>query len=54
MGRPTDNPKIRKVQAKIDEDTSAILTQYCAEKVVSESEAIRRGIRKLAYDLKKE
>lgn len=54
MGRPTDNPKIRKVQAKIDEDTSAILNKYCMQEEVSESEAIRRGIRKLADDLKTE
>ena len=44
MGRPTDNPKIRIVHAKIDEDTSAILDMYCEDKQVNNSEAIRRGI----------
>ena len=48
MGRPTDDPKIRFIQARLDEDTSAILNMYCDKKGVTESEAIRRGIRKLA------
>lgn len=52
MGRPTNNPKIAKVQAKIDEDTKAILALYCEQEGISESEAIRRGIRKLGEDLK--
>ena len=51
IGRPTDNPKVARVQAKLDEDTRAILTMYCEEKRVTESEAIRRGIRKLGDDL---
>lgn len=54
MGRPTDNPKIRIVHAKIDEDTSAILDMYCEDKQVNNSEAIRRGIRKLADDIGEE
>lgn len=52
IGRPTDNPKIRRIQAKIDEDTSGILYAYCEQEIVSESEAIRRGIKKLADDLR--
>jgi hypothetical protein len=47
MGRPTDNPKVRCVQAKLDEDTSAILISYCKDTGVTESEAIRKAIRKL-------
>lgn len=54
LGRPTNNPKIARVQAKLDEDTRAILTMYCEEKKVTESEAIRRGIRKLGEDLGEE
>lgn len=53
MGRPTDNPKIRRVQAKLDEDTSAILSEYCEQEQVTESEGVRRGVRKLSDDLKK-
>jgi len=52
LGRPTDNPKIRRVQAKIDEDTSSVLEMYCQQESVTESEAIRRGIRRLFEDLK--
>ena len=47
MGRPTDNPKVRCVQAKLDEDTNAILTRYCKDAGVTESEAVRRAIRGL-------
>ena len=47
MGRPTDNPKVRCVQAKLDEDTSAILISFCKDTGVTESEAIRKAIRKL-------
>ena len=50
LGRPTDNPKVRRVQAKLDEDTAAILNWYCTEHSVSESEAIRRAIKKLNYE----
>jgi len=50
-GRPSSNPKLRKVQAKLDEETDAILVAYCDEKQVTESEAIRTGIRKLNDDL---
>lgn len=53
-GRPTRNPKNRKVQCRIDEDTDSILIAYCERKRVSESEAIRTGIRKLADDITKD
>lgn len=53
MGRPTSNPKVARVQAKLDEDTKAILTLYCEQKKVTESEAVRRGIWKLSDDLEK-
>lgn len=50
-GRPTKEPKNRKIQCRLDEDTDSILVAYCSQKGVSESEAVRRGIRKLASDL---
>lgn len=50
-GRPTREPKNRKIQCRIDEDTDGILMAYCEEKCVSESEAIRKGIRKLADEI---
>jgi len=50
-GRPTKNPKNRKIQCRVDEETDSILIAYCEEKKVSESEAIRKGIRKLVDEL---
>lgn len=50
-GRPTRNPKNRKIQCRIDEETDSVLMAYCSEKKVSESEAIRKGIRKLADEI---
>ncbi len=47
VGRPTLSPKNRRVQAKLDEETDAILIEYCQTHQVTESEAIRRAIRLL-------
>lgn len=47
VGRPTLSPKNRRVQAKLDEETDAILIEYCQMHQVTESEAIRRAIRLL-------
>lgn len=51
-GRPTRSPKNRKVQSRIDEETDSILVEYCIKNNISESDAIRRAIRKLAQELK--
>ena len=48
VGRPTTNPKNRRVQAKLDEETDAILMEYCRTHQVTESEAIRCAIRLLS------
>lgn len=50
-GRPTREPKNRRIQCRIDEETDSILTAYCEDKGVSESVAMRTGIRKLAQDI---
>lgn len=47
VGRPTNNPKNRRVQAKLDEETDAILMEYCQIHHITESEAIRHAIRLL-------
>lgn len=47
VGRPTMSPKNRRVQAKLDEETDAILVEYCQKHQVTESEAIRQAIRLL-------
>lgn len=52
-GRPTDNPKPYRIAVKMDEETKNILECYCAQENVNQMEAARRGIRKLAEDLKK-
>ena len=46
-GRPTDNPKQRKISVRIDAECEAILNQYCQETGKGQTEAIRDGIRKL-------
>lgn len=50
-GRPTRNPKNRKIQCRIDEETDGILVAYCEKRNISESEAIREGIRRLANEI---
>jgi len=50
-GRPTGDPKKRKIQSRIDEETDGILVAYCEKKGVSESEAVRHAIRKLLEEL---
>ena len=52
-GRPTDNPKLRPRQVRLDEETSAILEKYCRQEGIAQSEGIRRGIRRLEPDIKK-
>lgn len=51
-GRPTNNPKPYRIAVKMDEETRSILTKYCEQENVNQMEAARRGIRKLADDLK--
>lgn len=53
MGRPTDNPKPYKIGVKLDQESKDILDAYCAQEAVSVMEAARRGIKRLAPDLKK-
>ena len=52
-GRPTDNPKLKPRQVRLDEESSEILEQYCRQEGIPHSEGIRRGIKKLKPDIKK-
>lgn len=52
MGRPTDNPKPYKIGVRLDENCRKILELYCKQENVTQMEATRRGIAKLANDLK--
>ena len=53
MGRPTDNPKRHEIKARIDDETSQILNDYCSQKNKSKAEGIRDGIHRLKPDLNK-
>ena len=53
IGRPTDNPKSKPIHVRLDGECEQILEQYCLQEKVSRAEGIRRGIKKLAEDLRK-
>lgn len=44
-GRPkTDNPKAVEVKARIDDRTNKKLNDYCKEKGVTRTDAVRKGL----------
>ena len=51
-GRPTDNPKQERITVRLDEQSSKILQKYCEQENVEKAEAIRRGVKKLADEIK--
>ena len=51
-GRPTDNPKQDRITVRLDNESSKILKEYCQKFNVERAEAIRRGVKKLADDIK--
>lgn len=53
MGRPTDNPKPFRVNARLDIESKEILDAYTKQENITAMEAVRRGIKKLKNDLKK-
>lgn len=53
MGRPTNNPKSKPRQVRLDNECYEILEKYCDQENVSQAEGIRRGIKKLKDDIKK-
>lgn len=52
-GRPTDSPKTHQVMVRLDEETEKIVQAYCKQEGTTTAEAMRRGARKLAEDIKK-
>ena len=44
MGRPTDNPKTKRITFRLDDTTYYNLEKYCKKTGVSKVEAIRQGI----------
>lgn len=53
MGRPTDNPKPFHMAVRVDDECKRILEEYTRQEKVSRMEAIRRGIKLLASQIKK-
>lgn len=52
MGRPTDNPRPNKLSVRISDGDKEILESYCERENINKTEAVSRGIRKLAADIK--
>ena len=48
LGRPSDNPRPNKISIRISDKSKEILENYCEEHNVNKTEAIERGIGKLA------
>lgn len=53
IGRPTDNPKGKPFTIRLDDEAKTILEAYCKQENVEKGEAIRRGIKKLKFEVKK-
>ena len=53
LGRPTDNPKDKPVHVRLDAECQQIICDYCEQENVNRAEAIRRGIKRLKPDIKK-
>lgn len=51
-GRPTSNPKGKSIHVRLDAKSETILESYTKRFKVTRAEAIRRGVEKLADDLK--
>lgn len=51
MGRPTDSPKKKPRQVRLDDECSEILEKYCNQEKIPQAEGIRRGIKKLKEDI---
>lgn len=54
MGRPTDNPKPYRVNVRLDAECKEILDAYTEQEKVTAMEAVRRSIKKLGADIKKQ
>lgn len=50
-GRPTENPKLYRVTARLDEKSQKVLDAYCRQEHISKMEGVRRGVKKLELDL---
>lgn len=48
LGRPSDNPRPNKLSIRISDRSKQILEEYCEAHQVNRTEAIERGIGRLA------
>lgn len=53
IGRPSNNPKLKKLSIRLDNECCTILEKYCTQENINKTEAIHRGIKRLEQDLKK-
>ena len=53
IGRPTNNPKSAPIHIRLDGECEQVLAAYCKQENVPRAEGVRRGIKKLADDIKK-
>ena len=53
MGRPTDNPKKRCFNVRLDDRCERIVKEYAEQEEISRTEAVRRGIVKLESEIRK-
>lgn len=54
LGRPSENPRLDKLSVRISKRSKEILEAYCEKHKVNRTEAIERGIGKLAEPEEKE
>ena len=52
-GRPTDNPKNDRITVRLDKEALNTLNAYCEQEKTDRAEAVRRGIKKLASEVKR-
>lgn len=53
-GRPKiENPKSNPIHVRLDNETLAILDEYCKQKQITKTEGIRQGIQRLKSELEK-
>ena len=51
-GRPTIEPKLKRLTVRLTKETEDILDKYCKQEKIELSEGVRKGIKKLEEDLK--
>lgn len=50
---PIENPKSERITVRLGKEESALLNAYCEQEKIDRAEAVRRGIKNLASELKR-